>query len=390
MLPWSATVAKLNSEVATLKFLSTRTSVRVPRLIGFSLGEDEISAPFMITQHVRGLPLNIYWKRYGKIRKFEEEILQSLAQQYLSLLSHPFDRIGSLCLTQDSNGWEIGTAPLSIDEFDLYRDGLELTLTTPLCSSDAYYESQTNLFGRYIKEHRNSVFHEEDALQKYVTPEVFRRVVPYYMDKKFNKGPFFLCHLDLHASNVITNKNLEVEAILDWEFASILPVEIACAPPRCLVIDDPDNLQRGSDAYSLYASRLQIFMTHVQSSPSVLSSPPLSEDNYILRRLRDSLTKNQAFFAWSASDIRNMYSILWDHIALTTPLLLNRGGCEGLQNQEGVVFESEQELVHAIIERSDSNELKEWVAERLAALASYRAEKELSTCPESNIDLSYS
>jgi len=67
---------------------------------------------------------------------------------------------------------------------------------------------------------------------------------------------------------------------------------------------------------------------------------------------------------------------------------LNAGGCEGLQNQEGVVFESEQELVHAIMERSDSNELKKWVAERLAALASYRAEKELSTCPESNIDLS--
>ena len=61
-----------------------------------------------------------------------------------------------------------------------------------------------------------------------------------------------------------------------------------------------------------------------------------------------------------------------------------------MQNQEGVVFESEQELVHAIMERSDSNELKKWVAERLAALASYRAEKELSTCPESNIDLSYS
>src|SRR6266496_5863821 len=73
MLPWSAMVVKLNSEVATLKFLSTRTSVRVPCLIGFSLGDDEISAPFMITQHVQGLPLNIYWKHYGKIPKFEEE-----------------------------------------------------------------------------------------------------------------------------------------------------------------------------------------------------------------------------------------------------------------------------------------------------------------------------
>ena len=98
-------------------------------------------------------------------------------------------------------------------------------------------------------------------------------------------------------------------------------------------------------------------------------------------------TNSYAWIMHSGSSVKT--SVKW-RFALTTPLLLNAGGCEGLQNQEGVVFESEQELVHAIMERSDSNELKKWVAERLAALASYRAEKELSTCPESNIDLSYS
>src|SRR5271154_5494239 len=40
MFPISTTVAKLNSKIATLKFLSEKTSVRVPRLIGFGLGDD--------------------------------------------------------------------------------------------------------------------------------------------------------------------------------------------------------------------------------------------------------------------------------------------------------------------------------------------------------------
>jgi hypothetical protein len=281
-----------------------------------------------------------------------------------------------LVLTEDRDGWEIGSLPLSIDQFDLYRDGLELVISKPLCSSQEYYQSQSRLFERRLVEHRNSVFNEEDAQQKYVTSEVFRRVMPHYIDKQFNNGPFFLCHLDLHASNVIMNKNLEVEAFLDWEFASVLPIEVACAPPRCLTLDDVDGLRPSSEEFSKYAARLQIFINHVKSSPAVALTPPLSRD-YILRRLNDALTKNEAFFAWSASDIRNMYPILWDHLALTTPILLDH---ESAQERGGVIFESEQGLVDAVLEKSNINEANAWVADRLEALVNYGIEK-LSTCP---------
>ena len=63
MLPWKATVAKVKSEVATLQFLSQKTAVRVPWLIGYGLGDNEFSVPFIIMQHVDGLTLNTCWRK---------------------------------------------------------------------------------------------------------------------------------------------------------------------------------------------------------------------------------------------------------------------------------------------------------------------------------------
>ena len=95
MLPMDTMTAKFNGEVATLKFLSEKTSVRVPKLIGYGLGDDDIAIPFMITQNVEGLPLTIFWYRFREYARGIELILNSLAQQYLELLSHRFDRVGA-------------------------------------------------------------------------------------------------------------------------------------------------------------------------------------------------------------------------------------------------------------------------------------------------------
>src|SRR5437762_14111281 len=59
MLPMDMMIAKFSSEIATLKFLHEKKLVRVPKLIGYGLGNDDIGIPFMITQNVDGLPLSL-------------------------------------------------------------------------------------------------------------------------------------------------------------------------------------------------------------------------------------------------------------------------------------------------------------------------------------------
>ena len=220
-------IAKFSSEIATLKFLHEKKLVRVPKLIGYGLGNDDIRIPFMITQNVDELPLSIYWGRFGKKTFCVDRILNSLAHQYLELLSHPFNQIGSLRLTPDGKGWEMRTSPISVDQFDISPDRFKIALSKPHTSTLDYYISQTHLFERYTNEQCNSVFDEQDALLKFTTSEGFRHVIPHFINRQFDNGPYFLFHLDLHANNVITNSNWEVEAILNWEFTSALPIEVA-------------------------------------------------------------------------------------------------------------------------------------------------------------------
>lgn len=375
LLPIEAMKAKFSCEIATLKFLQEKTKVRVPKLIGYGIGDDDISIPFMITQNVVGLPLTVYWHRFGRDELCVDRILNSLAQQYLELLSHPFEKIGSLRLTPDGQSWELGTSPLSVDQFDCSRDGLEFKLSTPYTSSLDYYISQANLFERLTNEQRNSVYDRKDAIQKCISSEVYRRIIPYFHNLRFDGGPFFLFHLDLHANNVITNSKWEVEAILDWEFTSTLPIEVAVSPPRCLMYAyRADEMLPHSENYRLYETRLRIFTEkaaqHLESSYSSLSRL----GPYILAVLRTALSEKRAFFAWSASDIRNMFFLLWDHLALTTPIAIEEK--DGRQTTEPVIFETEQEVINEMRKIIGKNKVEDWVAERLESLRKYLLERD--------------
>jgi len=365
-----------------MKFLQQKTSVRVPRLIGFGLGDNDVEVPFIITENLRAMPLQFYWDIHGKKPENAERVLKSLAQQYLSLLSHPFDRIGSLRLTQDHSSWEIGSGPLSVDQFDMCHDGVAIQISPPMSLSLDYYRSQSQQWEKRMKEQRNSVYDEEDALQKYVTAEVFRRIVPFYIDAQFTRGPFFLCHLDLHGSNIFINQNHEVEAIVDWEFASILPIEVASAPPRCLANKmSSEDMKTGSTVYQTYTSRLEIFTKYVRASLRSTLFPILSPEaiQCIEDRLNGAIDQKYAFFAWAASDARQMFEIVWDHFALSTPLRLDSSetGPEFLRisARDEELFDTEQKVVDALIKRRSPLDVKAWVAERLNELEIYREEK---------------
>lgn len=374
MLPMDKMTAKFHSEIATLKFLREKTSVRVPKLIGFGLGDNDIAIPFIVTQNVEGLPLTLFWSRFGDYARGIELVLDSLAQQYLELLSHRFDKVGSLQLTPDGMGWEVGTSPVSVDQFDASRDGLEIALSKPYASSLDYYISQTQMFERYINEQRNSVCDEQDAIKKYLTSELFRRVIPHFADVRFQNGPFFLFHLDLHATNVIVNRNWQVEAILDWEFASALPIEVAFSPPRCIMDRHRANEMRpNSNNHKLYQSRLEIFTQKVKIhlSRSYMHLSDLAP--VILNHLGSALSEKRAFFAWSASDIRNMFYLLWDHLALTFPIGIENKGDE--RRTQDVVCENLQELIQEMVQAVGEKSVKDWVAERLASLHAYELER---------------
>lgn len=45
-----------------------------------------------------------------------------------------------------------------------------------------------------------------------------------------NDGPFVLCHLDLRGDNIIVGDNLQIQAIIDWEWAGSVPRQFFTPP----------------------------------------------------------------------------------------------------------------------------------------------------------------
>lgn len=58
-----------------------------------------------------------------------------------------------------------------------------------------------------------------------------RRVCAQLVPAALDRGPFVLHHHDLRLGNILVDGALRVRAILDWEFAHVVPIALAAPPP---------------------------------------------------------------------------------------------------------------------------------------------------------------
>jgi hypothetical protein len=95
------------SEVATMMFLQSRTRVPVPKVVDWSTESDrenDVGLGYILMGKVQGKPLN--WQKLTEQQK--EKIMQQLADIFLEIERHPYDRIGSLMPSgSEGMGFEI-------------------------------------------------------------------------------------------------------------------------------------------------------------------------------------------------------------------------------------------------------------------------------------------
>lgn len=360
---------KMKSEVATILFLQAKTKVRVARVIGYDIGDD-IELPFVITESVRGFPLNVVLEAYGDKSGVKEKILLSMAEQYLELLSHPFDRIGSLTLSENGD-WSVSYGPLGVDMFDISCDGVKIRDSEPLGNSAQYFSAQLELHDRYLVEQSNAVYDDADARQKYLTTRLFPAILQRFTNAETARGPFFVTHGDLHESNVIINYKYEVAAILDWEFSCTMPFEVASTPPRCLAGASPVDIIPGSEAYKIFQENIKLFAHAVHQ---ILPNRQMDRKADITSAIADALSEKRAFFAWAVTDVRHMHSIFWDHLApflypIRPPQIERNDDDAGAEDME--LF-SEKEFVNTELFGGRYSDVDSWVAERMKSLEEYK------------------
>lgn len=212
-----------------------------------------------------------------------------MANIVLQLSTLTFPHIGSLVQGND-NEFSILGRPLiqnmnSLLEFTGYPS--TLLPNYMYSSSGDWYSALADMhMAQLIFQYNDAVSDEEDARDKYVARQLFRRLAS---DGGFAAGPdesdknssdsnkFRLFSEDLRPSNVLVNKDLRVVAVIDWEFAYIAPAQFSFDPPWWLLLKTPEDWPGAYEPWAeAYEPRLKTFLRILESEEENMGSKIVS------------------------------------------------------------------------------------------------------------------
>ncbi|KFZ09259.1 hypothetical protein V501_05639 [Pseudogymnoascus sp. VKM F-4519 (FW-2642)] len=253
----------VRNEVAVMRYIQARTSIPVPFILHWGTKEESPCGlgPFIVMEYLEhacdvsdalntpGIP---YEERpildpcidEGKLRKLYGQIADVLLQ--LSTLSFP--RVGSLSQDDEEDTWSVTERPLSSNMNEIVQLGTLPRSKLPDKSatfetSSSYLNTLANLHLHHLTHQRNDAIDSaSDCRRKYIARYLFRKLS---LNGKLshpghNSGPFKHWCDDLHPANMLINSNLELVAVIDWEFTYSAPVEFSHAPPWWLLIEQPE------------------------------------------------------------------------------------------------------------------------------------------------------
>ena len=161
-------VELINVAIAGFRYILERTTIPVPRLLGYGFKDDNPTGlPFMIMEYIDGVSL--FTVDFDSLDDKQRTHLHGqLADIFIQLHLQQFDRIGSLTLDRDDLSWTFGESrPLTININDQEIDGLDVAHIirpdqTYSSTIDYTYALMQLIFNQFL-EGRHSVYNEKDA-----------------------------------------------------------------------------------------------------------------------------------------------------------------------------------------------------------------------------------
>ncbi|KID89941.1 phosphotransferase family protein [Metarhizium guizhouense ARSEF 977] len=145
---------------------------------------------------------------------------------------------------------------------------------------------------RYIQDH------------KYTARQLFQKLARErkLVSDRYDKGPFkFWCD-DIRPSNILLDANLQIVAVIDWEFSYAAPSEFTFAPPWWLLIEQPEYWEKGrlEDWIQQYERRLATFLkAMVDCEDASIAAGQLLEEQRLSGKMRES---------WAGGDFWTVYA----------------------------------------------------------------------------------
>ncbi|OAA38101.1 phosphotransferase enzyme family protein [Metarhizium rileyi] len=247
--------SKIESEIATMSLLHEQTKIPIPKIYAYSINEtaDPLST-FIIMEYIGGEKLSA--DRLDNATDQEKNSLyKSLAAIYIQLRRLEFPAIGRL--VGHAGGYEVKQQVLTVD-----TNGLELEGLNPFTTQLSYHNNKDTLtsakdyiamrlqisWTAFLKS-RSNVEREMGANALYHL-HLFHQHVDEWMDPSLDQGPFTLVHGDMGPHNILVDDDMNIMAVIDWEWSRVVPVQFF-TPPLWLTCRSTVSLSAPS-SYRLY------------------------------------------------------------------------------------------------------------------------------------------
>ncbi|TAQ89082.1 hypothetical protein B7494_g2604 [Chlorociboria aeruginascens] len=235
---------KVQSEVATIRYLQTKTTIPVPYIYAFGRGgtvdENPTGHTYIIHSYIPGQSLDIlaFRKKTPEQRKY---FYSQLVDLFAQLRQQEFAYAGSLMPDPDG-----GTTPwvgplLSLQLNDLQIENRELSIQpAKFASAIDFVLYQHLLLDQKYKLPAYKLSQKGIELEIFGLEDLKGRLSG-CINARLNHGPFVLTHTDLRPSNIIVDEDLQIQGIIDWEWASTVPLQFFL-PPTWLAGLPPDRV----------------------------------------------------------------------------------------------------------------------------------------------------
>ncbi|KAI8648958.1 APH domain-containing protein [Fusarium sp. Ph1] len=258
-VPWID--ERIDSEVATMMYVAEKTTIPVPKIHAWSYNaQSPIGHAFIIMDHVQGTSLNAMlfrrierWDYTTGARRSKDlkRVHDQLADLYIQLRSLEFPEIGALGMpTPESPDIAIRHRPMPMELVLQETENLNPSVFFPekktFTKPEEYIQALVKLSRNRLIRTQDPDLGSEDSGYEVVFAheEFYTHVLTKFLMKTRRNGPFVLMHGDmaLQGNNLLWDDELNLVAVLDWEFCYTVPTS-CFIPPAWINGFSPDPIR---------------------------------------------------------------------------------------------------------------------------------------------------
>ncbi|KAF2460783.1 hypothetical protein BDY21DRAFT_413054 [Lineolata rhizophorae] len=339
---WSCSVRFKDGITWLVRFAvpgKSHTTIPVPAIHHWGLSEDNPSGlgPFIIMDFIAGMSLRDILTDGtdpdSKILKsdFPDEKLRVLYRQiadfHLQLYQLDFSSIGALSIGDDGK-ITVNASPLTLkmQEIEAHSGVKIAACENQFLSATEYFDYVAKQDLQHLHGQANSVDDAADAEAKLVFRHQLIASIPQFVRRDYDLGPFKLACDDMRYGNMLVNnpQDLNIVAVIDWEWTNIVPAQMSQSPPQWLIIRKPaDWSSCNGDEFNRYNHLLNLYLDEMKK---LESSRNANTEDSLSRLMRQSLSDGKFWFhALIESCYDADYSPPWKALRKLIPNVDERG-----------------------------------------------------------------